>query len=154
MTCVFQTVSGKTTKLLNKLSLRRRTAFRCTSIDERVRGEVEFALWKSGVTNHAPLSKRGVAPAILGGNIEDATSWKFMAGTKESNIAVASEPMCLSHPPHSPLGYSHGANRNGEGRTGILEKAKRFSRHSKRALRAYIWRVGGLQIAPAISSND
>lgn len=41
----------------------------------------------------------------------------------------------------SPPGYSRGANRNGEGRW--YSKAKRFSRHSKRALRAYIWRVGG-----------
>jgi len=43
-------------------------------------------------------------------------------------------------------GCSRGANRNGEGRW--CWKAKRFSRHSKRALRAYIWRVGGPEIAP------
>jgi len=54
-----------------------------------------------------------------------------MAGTKESSEY---RNRCVSP------GCSRGANRNGEGRW--CWKAKRFSRHSKRALRAYIWRVG------------
>lgn len=55
-----------------------------------------------------------------------------MAGTKESNIVVASEPMCL--PKLFPRGESK------RRRSMVLSKAKRFSRHSKRASRVYIWR--------------
>lgn len=57
--------------------------------------------WKKQRDISRAITKLGVL-AILRGNIEDATTRKFMAGTKESNIVVASEPMCL--PPAIPAG--------------------------------------------------
>lgn len=132
---IFRAVSRWTTKLLNKLSQRSQTAFRCTATRFGAESNPSGirARRKNGVTYRTGMRLPSPgALAILRGNIEDATTWKFMAGTKESNIVVASEPMCL--PKLFPRGESK------RRRSTVLSKAKRFSRHSKRASRAYIWR--------------
>lgn len=100
---------------------------------------------KSYVTNRAPLAAS--APrlgAILRGNIRRCSYLKIH-GWHEGI-----EYRCRIGTDVSPRLFPRGESKRRRSVGGVprYSKAKRFSRHSKRALRAYIWRVGGPQIAP------
>lgn len=96
---------------------------------------------KSVVTNRTPLATR--PPRQYSGATSKMQLRENSWPARRNRISLPHRNRCVSAraaviPP---------------GRIGIAKvvgasKAKRFSRHSKRALRAYIWRVGGLQIAP------
>lgn len=80
-----------------RLNQHLQVAFRCTIYSDS-RAESNRAGKKQRDISRA-ITKSSAFLAILRGNIEDATTRKFMAGTKESNIVVASEPMYLPPPP-------------------------------------------------------
>lgn len=119
-------------KLAIKLSQRSQSAFRYTYSDPRTESN---RAGKSNVTYHAPLRPKARRSRNTPGQHRRCNQPKIHG--RHEGI----EYRCRIGTDVSPSGYSRGANRNGEDRC-WYSKAKRFSRHSKRALRAYIWRVG------------